>query len=454
MKLKFFLPFLAVIAISSALSSCSKDDDETDKEKSDVVVSSSDALMLENFILDGSEPIITRASVEEDFPDDVKFLVYFQNNTLPLQTRKYDIGVALYDASNKRVCTYPLYEGFNLKTGKTFTMDDKIQLSKDLADGTYLLKPICKQSGEEEWVDFKLADALALTITISGTQAQIKEAFRDFIQVKNMSLDKTVTDIGEEFKVTLSLFTNNPKSAVPIYLAKKKSDGSYYKLNGELWTPNASGDGTVTLSSYSSEIGKETFYVLSQLNDRPISQFEITGRGQLFDFIVNNVVEIEDPTIWGTFLDSNSIKGTFIVQNFNEEVLSQEMYIMLGTTDYATETLNFDSLFVNSNEYKLISLSTDAFGVQTFDFTFSNLKYNTDYALTYGIKDEDGKFIDMSGDNMFFLYSTPSDPSVPSAEEDGASKKYDDFELYAKTRLDICPAIRFVNGKKVFVIQK
>ena len=449
MRLKLFLPFLALIAISSALSSCSSDDDETDKNKSDVVVSSPDALMLENFILDGTEPIITRASVEEDFPDEVKFLVYFQNNALPLQARRYDIGVALYDTYNKRVCTYPLYENFNLRINYTFTMDDKIILSKDLADGTYLLKPICKLSGEEEWVDFKLADALALTITISGTQAQIKEAFKDFIQVKNIDIDKPVVDIDEEFNVTFNLFTNNPKSAVPIYLAKKKYDGSYLKLTGESWTPNQSGEGTITLSSHSSNIGKETFYVLSQLNDRPIAQFDITARGQLFDFIVNNVVEIEDPTIFGTFLDSNSIKGTFIVQNFNEDVLSQEMYIMLGTMDYATETLNFDSLFVSPNEHQLISLSTDAFGVQTFDFTFSNLQYNTDYALTYGIKDEDGKFIDLSGDNMFFLYTTPSAPS----DEDG-KMEFSPIELYAKKRVNACPSISYVNGKKVFVIKK
>ena len=49
---------------------------------------------------------------------------------------------------------------------------------------------------------------------------------------------------------------------------------------------------------------------------------------------------------------------------------------------------------------------------------------------------------------MFFLYTTPSDPS----DEDGIMER--PIELYAKKRVDICPAIRFFNGKKVVVIQK
>ena len=172
MKLKFFLPFVALMAFSSAFISCSKDDDEGSNTES-----SMNPLMVENFVLDGMESTITRPAAGMDFPDDVKFLVFFQNNTNNQPDVTYDIGMALYTANNRLVSTFPLYENVQTKYGNSLKMDDKIQLSKDLSNGVYLLKPICKGKDEKVWKEMKLANDFALTITISDTEAQLKEAF-------------------------------------------------------------------------------------------------------------------------------------------------------------------------------------------------------------------------------------------------------------------------------------
>ena len=100
MRLKLFLPFLALIAISSAFISCNKDDEEGSNSNA----SSVNALMLEDLLLDGMESTITRSAPGLDFPDSVRFLVYFQDNALPQENRTYDIGVALYNEYKQRIC--------------------------------------------------------------------------------------------------------------------------------------------------------------------------------------------------------------------------------------------------------------------------------------------------------------------------------------------------------------
>lgn len=440
MKLKLFLPFLALMAISSALSSCSSDDD------SNVVVSSTDALMLENFILDGMPSTITRSAAGVDFPDSVKFLVYFQNNALPQEDRTYDIGMALYNANKQKVRTFPLYENIKLTFAKSYKMDDKIQIAKDIANGTYLLKPICRGTGEKEWKDMKLADDFALTITISGNEAQLKEAFNSIITLKSIAFDKTAVDQNETFKVTLNLLGNNAYKSVPIFLAQQDETMGYKKLIGETWTPNQQGEGTITLSYAPTKVGNQTYYVFSPLDDEPITQFSIITKGHTYGITVDNIADEID-----NILDENALKGTMTLKNYDDQVFSQDIYVMLGSIDMNDFSFHIDSLFTNPQEYQKIHFSTSSLGEEKISFSFNNLNYDSYYAVAYGIKDENGKFKDMSGDNMFFLYTTPSAPSDEEGE-DGAG--YKPLVLFAPQKMAKCPAISYINGKKVFVIKK
>ena len=439
MRLKLFLPFLALIAISSAFISCNKDDEEGSNSNA----SSVNALMLEDLLLDGMESTITRSAPGLDFPDSVRFLVYFQDNALPQENRTYDIGVALYNEYNQRICTFPLYENIKLTFAKSYKMDDKIQLSKDLTNGTYLLKPICKVSGENDWQDMKLADDFALTITISNREAQLKEAFKDIIKLNSISFDNTIVNQNEEFKVFVSLFSNNTKQSVPVFLAQKNEGEGYRKLVGETWKPNEKGEGDVTISYAPTRVGIQTYYILTPLSDKPITQFSITTKGQTFEYTVDNIADLDE-----YILEDNSIKGTFIAHNYDDKVFSQDMYVMLGSIDMTDFTLRFDTLFTNPQEYQKVHLSTSSLGEEQVKFSFTNLEYDSYYAITYGVKGEDGKFKDTSGDNMLFLYTTPSEPS----DVDG--KFIPDLELFAKKRLAKSPAVSFVNGKKAIIIKK
>ena len=299
MKPKFILPLLAAVVLAACMfTSCNEDYDNPRMK-----ASPEDALMLNNFIWDGMEPTVTRNSTGEDFPE-IKFLVRFQNDALPHTDRKYDIGVALYDAANRCVRKFPLYEKVALRVDKEYKMDDKIVVPNDIADGKYLLKPICRLSGTVKWQDFNQADDYALGVTISGNEVQLKQ-----------------------------------------------------------------------------------------------------NESELFDFTVDNIADVEED-----ILEDNSLKGTFIVKNFDDKVLSKDIYMMLITIDMNDFSLKMDSEFEHPEQHQLMQLSTPAYGEEQVSFEFSGLDYDSYYALTYGIKDENGEFQDISGGDFFIIYTTASAP--------------------------------------------
>jgi hypothetical protein len=81
-------------------------------------------------------------------------------------------------------------------------------------------------------------------------------------------------------------------------------------------------------------------------------------------------------------------------------------------------------------------------GEEKVAFSFNNLNYDSNYTIDFGIKDESGKFQSTSGNRMVFIYTTPSEESLPGSHD------------REETRMAKSPAINFVKGKKVFVIKK
>lgn len=405
MKLKFFLPLLALVACSCAFTACSSDDDDSN-ESATVIEYDEDALMLEGFTLDNMEPLVSRASAEEDFPE-IKFLVFFKNNAELKSARKYDVGVALYDENNNQVKTYPLYNDFNLQYNHDYKMDDKVIITKDVKDGTYMLKPICRVSGTEKWEDFNLSDALPLTLIVANNQIKMKEAFEGVEgSMKVNSIDvKGNDDESFTFSAKLDLSSTCKNTYIPVYLAQKNADESYKKLTGALWTKNR----TITLSYTPYTPGKDTYYIVTPLSKEPIAEFNVTIKGSIFYFTINNVAnEVEG------ILEDNSIKGTFYVESYNDKVLNGDMYVMLGTLDMTTFQLSVDTLFERPDEYQLIQLNTPAMGEQAGEqavpFEFNHLNYDSYYSITYGVRDEDGRFKEIQSNDYFELFTTPSAP--------------------------------------------
>lgn len=401
MKQKFFLLFVALMAFSCVFISCSKDDDNTDEGTSSV-----NSLMVENFVLDGMNASITRSHTGMDFPDSVKFLLFFQNNAEAEYDGTYDIGVALYTANDKLVSIFPLYEDIPVTYGKSFKMDDKILLSKDLSNGIYLLKPICKGKDEKDWKEMKLANEFALTINIDGTEAQLKEAFKDIIRFKSISYDKTQVAINEPFKVTITLFGNKTYKSIPVFLAQKDEANGYKKLTGETWNPDEQGEGTVTFSYAPTQVGNQTYYIISPLSDEPITLFSIITKGQTFEITVDNIADDIE-----SILDGNNLKGTFTVKNFDDQVFSKDIYVMLVGIDIMTVDFKIDSLFQNPQLYRKIHFSTASLNEEKGSFNFTNLDFGSYYAVTYGTKNKEGKFEELNEDKMYMLYTTPFDES-------------------------------------------
>jgi hypothetical protein len=117
--------------------------------------------------------------------------------------------------------------------------------------------------------------------------------------------------------------------------------------------------------------------------------------------------------------------------------------MMLGTLDMNTFELSVDTLFTKPENYQLMHLSTSGMGEEKVAFSFNNLNYDSYYTIDFGIKDESGKFQSTSGNRMVFIYTTPSEESLPGITHDRE-----------ETRMAKSPAIDFFKRKKIFVIKK
>ncbi len=183
------------------------------------------------------------------------------------------------------------------------------------------------------------------------------------------------------------------------------------------------------------EVGKQTYYIITPVSEEPLAQFSIITKGQTYEMTVDNIAdEVE------YILDENAIKGTMISKNFDDKVSSQDIYAMLITIDMETFDFKVDSLFENPQEHQKIHFSTPSLGEEKIPYSFTNLNYDSYYAVTYGTKGKDGKFVDITGDSMFMLYTTPSE------DLDGRSRPV--YLRAAKSPVN-SNKISFLNGKKV-----
>jgi hypothetical protein len=84
---------------------------------------------------------------------------------------------------------------------------------------------------------------------------------------------------------------------------------------------------------------------------------------------------------------------------------------MLVEIDMMTFDFKVDSLFQKPQLYQKIHFSTASLNEEKGSFNFTNLDFGSYYAITYGIKNKEGKFEELNADKMYMLYTTPFDES-------------------------------------------
>ena len=362
--------------------------------------------------IDGGKTEFSRSNTSEDFPGFV-LNAAFCNFLEPLKDRKFDIGYALYQGDKMISVLY--FETDSIKAGKGWYYEsDNIKIGKDLSDGTYQIRQVCRETGKEDWVLGLYAydcyyqlnvRGTKLTIAIHGPYNNSNVSMFD-VNSKDVSTDNQV---GRPITFKLNLTDKNKLSNSPIYLWGNEDVDDFVLLTGIGTNLNSGETGDITLQYIPQREGDYKFYLSGSYKSCvAIDSFEVSvAAATQFDLVVNVAYDItgadENRNVSGTTLG-----GIIKVTNNSTGVYYGPVYISLYKNQAGSSSY---SSFDNTSVTKEIAVGETA----DFSFKFEELETDIRYALLVYMKEKgewkwvnsfekDGKTY-ISNESVFYLTS-------------------------------------------------
>ncbi len=407
--------------------------------------------------IDGGKTEFSRSNTSEDFPG---FVLYtgFVNYLEPLKDRKFDLGFALYQGDKMLSVLYSGTDSIKAGEGWYYSSDN-IKIGKDLSDGSYQIRPICRETGKEDWVLCLYAYDCYYQLTISGTKLTIaihgpsndSNVTMFDVNSKEVSTDNQV---GRPITFKLNLTDKNKQSNSPIYLWGNEDVDDCVLLTGVGTNLNSGETGDVILQYVPQREGDYKFYLSgSNKNCVAIDSFEVSvAAAAQFDLVVNLAYEItgadENRNVPGTTLGGN-IKVT----NNSTDVYYGPVFIRLYKNQAGSSTY---SSIDNT------SVTTEIAVGKTADvpFKFEDLETDIRYALLVYMEekgewkwvnsyDKDGKSY-ISSESIFYLTSDTGLNSVLQDDPDADVYDMRGVRIGKASELNNLPkGLYIIKGKKV-----
>ena len=406
--------------------------------------------------IDGGKTEFSRSNTSEDFPG---FALYtgFVNYLQPLKDRKFDLGFALYQGDKMLSVLYSVTD--SIKAGEGWYYEsDPIKIGKDLSDGTYQIRPICRETGKEDWVLCLYAYDSYYQVNISGTKLTITihGANNSSVSMFGVNSKEVSTDnqVGRPITFKLNLTDKNILSNSPIFLWGNEDVDDCVLLTGIGTNLNSGETGDVILQYVPQREGDYKFYLSgSNKNCVAIDSFEVSvAAAAQFDLVVNTAYEItgadENRNVPGTTLGGN-IKVT----NNSTDVYYGPVFIRLYKNQAGSSTY---SSIDNT------SVTTEIAVGKTADvpFKFEDLETDIRYALLVYMKekgewkwvnsyDKDGKSY-ISSESIFYLTSDTGLNSVLQDDPDADVYDMRGVRIGKASELNNLPkGLYIIKGKKV-----
>ena len=407
--------------------------------------------------IDGGKTEFSRSNTSEDFPG---FVLYtgFVNYLEPLKDRKFDLGFALYQGDKMLSVLYSGTDSIKAGEGWYYSSDN-IKIGKDLSDGSYQIRPICRETGKEDWVLCLYAYDCYYQLTISGTKLTIaihgpsndSNVTMFGVNSKEVSTDNQV---GRPITFKLNLTDKNKLSNSPIFLWGNEDVDDCVLLTGVGTNLNSGETGDVILQYVPQREGDYKFYLSgSNKNCVAIDSFEVSvAAAAQFDLVVNLAYEItgadENRNVPGTTLGGN-IKVT----NNSTDVYYGPVFIRLYKNQAGSSTY---SSIDNT------SVTTEIAVGKTADvpFKFEDLETDIRYALLVYMEekgewkwvnsyDKDGKSY-ISSESIFYLTSDTGLNSVLQDDPDADVYDMRGVRIGKASELNNLPkGLYIIKGKKV-----
>lgn len=341
--------------------------------------------------VEGNKTELNRSTTSVDFPL-FKIQAAFVNGLKPLTNRTFDVGYALYQG--EKMLSLLFSTTTDIDSGEGWYIPAEIIIGKDLTDGTYQIRPVCREKGKEDWVLCFWGYDCYFNLGISGTKLTIAQhgLTNDGSATKFVVNSKEVTtdnQVGRPITIKLNLTDKNKLSNSPIYLWGNEDVNNVALLTGVGTNLDAGETGDVTIHYTPQREGDYKFY-LSGSDDNceaVIDSFEVSVAAAVqFDLVVDIAYDVygadEKRNVPGT-----TLKGNVKITNNSTGVYYGPVYILLYKNKAGTNSFSRVDAISTNTEIKVGETSD-------VPFNFLDLETDVNYAfLVYMIEKEDWKWV-------------------------------------------------------------
>lgn len=413
----------------------------------------------------------TRSSTSVDFP---KLTINFGiiNLAKPEEARRYDLAIALYKDRDLvkilKQATWKELDDTNkpldYKGGYSIYFNN-VSFGKDLANGTYQIRVLSRETGKTDWawamgaacryVELTIMDNTMTTATY-GNDEEFEDAENEFtVNSVDVSGSKKV---GEPLTLTINVTNKHMPSNSPIFLwgnASVSEGADKYQLIGGGGTNLDPGETGDLVLEYTPQRAGDFKFILSASSanyNTSLYTFETSVSGMYF-LLEELTVENSEAQSDGTNkVDGTTLKGVAKISNYGSSTYEDKTYVrIMGLDD---EDHN-----ASSSSSKKIAIG------ETLDipFEFNNLTPNNRYVLlvnamdgqerfpiNYKYKDKEQGIITFKYKYIYLMTESTGLESLKADEPDADVYNMQGVRLGKASELEALPkGIYIINKKKV-----
>ena len=433
-------------------------------EKGELSDAKSMRLCLYSCTIKSDKGTYTRNSASENFPA-IQLMLGVYNSTLPQEARHYDLAYALYK-DNKLVEIIDSIsldkltqsEALNYLYGGTFD-SGSFAFGKDLADGTYQLRTLSRETGKSLWQQAMGATCRYIELTINGNQMTTKaygkfdeESVSKFI-INSVTVSENC-EVGKPITITVNVTDKNKTNNAPLFLYGNASlaEGAdkFQLLTGGGTNLEAGETGDVVLEYTPQRAGNFVFYLSGDRTELTDSLYRFEAKVTGVALIME--MEVEGAVVKGAApceVPGTALKGKIVLTNYGSEPYNDKVGIL--PCELIGNTLNTIGQSVSTDCNIAIGDS------QEVSFNFRNLTLNSTYIILVKIPDgDDVKYLNWEDDGSIkyiYIFTMIEDTAIKDIQLDSPDADVYDMRgvrLGKASELKSLPkGVYIINKKKV-----
>lgn len=433
-------------------------------EKGELSDAKSMRLCLYSCTIKSDKGTYTRNSASENFPA-IQLMLGVYNSTLPLEARHYDLAYALYK-DNKLVEIIDSIsldkltesEALNYLYGGTYDTGS-FAFGKDLADGTYQLRTLSRETGKSLWQQAMGATCRYIELTINGDQMTTKAYGKFDEESVSKYIINSVTvsencEVGKPITITVNVTDKNKTNNAPLFLygnaSLEQGTDKFQLLTGGGTNLEAGETGDVVLEYTPQRAGNFVFYLSGDRTELTDSLYRFEAKVTGVALIME--MEVEGAVVKGAApceVPGTALKGKIVLTNYGSEPYNDKVGIL--PCELIGNTLNTIGQSVTTDCNIAIGDS------QEVSFDFRNLTLNSTYIILVKIPDgDDVKYLNWEDDGSIkyiYIFTMIEDTAIKDIQLDSPDADVYDMRgvrLGKASELKSLPkGVYIINKKKV-----